>query len=96
MPSKRNKQLPLQPKYNRPNEPVRINEGQAARARGDKASGAWRFAKNLTIKNPAQIIATISDATNTSIWYDEKFEFFFWGSPDDVTCSLPAVMSICY
>lgn len=96
MPSKRNKQLPLQPKYNRPNEPVRINEGQAARTRGDKASGAWRFAKNLTIKNPAQIIATISDATNTSIWYDEKFEFFFLGSPDNVTCSLPAVMSICY
>ncbi|TIA77485.1 hypothetical protein D6C76_04714 [Aureobasidium pullulans] len=84
MPSKRNKQLPLQPKYNRPNEPVRINEGQAARARGDKASGAWRFPKNLTIKNPAQIIATISGATNTSIWYDEKFEFFFWGSPDNV------------
>ncbi|CAD0083175.1 unnamed protein product [Aureobasidium vineae] len=84
MPSIHNKRTPLQPRHNRSNAPLRLNEALAAMKRGDQPIDTWRFAKNMSIKDPSQTIATIGKATNTHIHYDNKFEFKFWGAPDDV------------
>lgn len=90
MPPRHNKQSP-QPKHNRSNAPVYLTDGFVAKQRGEDSSGTWKLAKNMTIRDPSQIISSISSATNTHITYDNKFEFRFWGSLDNVWCSL----SIC-
>ncbi|KAG9893267.1 hypothetical protein KCU94_g13038, partial [Aureobasidium melanogenum] len=84
MPPKNSHKLPLQPRHNRPNAPARVSDGLAAKQRGGDPIDIWRLAKNMTIKDPSQTIMAIGRATNTHITYDGKFEFRFWGSPDDV------------
>lgn len=84
MPPKHNHRHPLQDRHNRPNAPARINDGLAAKQRGEDSIDSWRLAKNITIKNPSQTIMAIGKATNTHIIYDGRFEFRFWGSPDNV------------
>jgi hypothetical protein len=80
----RNNRLPLQPRNNRPNTPVHVNDGLAAKRRGDDAVKSWKLAKNMTIKDPSHTLTTIGRATNTHITYDNRYEFRFWGSPDNV------------
>jgi hypothetical protein len=75
---------PLQPRHNRSNTPVHINDGLAAKQRGEDAVESWRFAKNLTIRDPSQTMMTIGRATNTYMVYDGRYEFRFWGSPENV------------
>ncbi|KAG9622873.1 hypothetical protein KCU64_g20574, partial [Aureobasidium melanogenum] len=87
MPPKNSHKLPLQPRHNRPNAPARVSDGLAAKQRGGDPIDTWRLAKNMTIKDPSQTIMAIGRATNTHITYDGKFEFRFWGSPDDVRYS---------
>ncbi|KAG9682284.1 hypothetical protein KCU95_g14397, partial [Aureobasidium melanogenum] len=84
MPPKNSHKLPLQPRHNKPNTPARVNDGVAAKQSGGDPIDTWRFAKNLTIKDPSQTIMAIGRATNTHITYDGRFEFRFWGTPDDV------------
>ncbi|KAH0400453.1 hypothetical protein KCU89_g5172, partial [Aureobasidium melanogenum] len=84
MPPRNSHKLPLQPRHNRPNAPARVNDGLAAKQRGGDHVDTWRFAKNMTIKDPSQTIMAIGRATNTHITYDGKFEFRLWGSPDNV------------
>ncbi|KAI4841814.1 hypothetical protein E4T45_09337 [Aureobasidium sp. EXF-8846] len=79
----RHNRSPLQPKHNRSNTPVHINDGLAAKQRGEDAVESWRFAKNLTIRDPSQTMMTIGRATNTHIVYDGRYEFRFWGSPEN-------------
>ncbi|KAI4728239.1 hypothetical protein E4T49_03927 [Aureobasidium sp. EXF-10728] len=88
MPPIYNNRTPLQPRHNRPNAPLRLNEALAAMKRGDEPMDTWKFAKNMTIKDPSQTIMTIGKATNTHIHYDSKFEFKFWGAPDDSDADL--------
>ena len=76
--------LPPHPKHNGANTSVRINDGLAAKQRGEDPTGSWRIARNMTIRNPSQTMMTIGRATNTYIAYDNKFEFRFWGSLDNV------------
>jgi hypothetical protein len=83
MPPRHNKPSP-QPKHNRSNARVYLTDGLVAKQRGENPSGSWKFAKNLTIKDPSQIMSSISKATDTHITYDNKFEFRFWGSLDNV------------
>lgn len=87
MPPRNSHKLPLQPRHNRPNAPARVNDGLAAKQRGGDHVDTWRFAKNMTIKDPSQTIMAIGRATNTHITFDGKFEFRLWGSPDNVCCS---------
>jgi hypothetical protein len=94
MPPRYNKQSP-QPKHNRSNPPLHVNDGLAAKQRGENPADSWKFAKNMTIKDPSQIISTIARATNTYISYDNKFEFRFWGSHDNVCCSLSVCNKTC-
>jgi hypothetical protein len=75
---------PYQSKHNRSNTPLQVNAGLAAKQRGDDAAGSWKFPKNMTIRDPSHTIQTIGRATNTHITYDNKFEFHFWGSPENV------------
>lgn len=84
MPPRHNHRHPLQDRNNRPNAPARVNDGLAAKQRGEDPIDSWRLAKNMTIKDPSQIITAIGSATNTHIIYDGKFEFRFWGSSDNV------------
>lgn len=73
-----------QPKRNRPNTPVNVNAGLAAKQRGENAAGNWKIAKNMTIKDPSRTMQTVGRATNTYIAYDNNFEFRFWGSSENV------------
>ena len=75
---------PYQPKNTRSNAPVHVNAGVAAKQRGEDAADSWKFAKNMTIKDPSRTIQTIGRATDTYITYDNRFEFRFWGSPENV------------
>jgi len=86
----RHDKLSYQPKNNRLNAPVHVNAGVAAKQRGEDAADSWKFAKNMTIKDPSRTIQTIGRATNTFITYDNRFEFRFWGSPENVSCSSSA------
>lgn len=83
MPPKNNN-TSYQHKHNRSNTPVHANAGFAAKQRGENAAGRWQFAKNLTIKDPSRTMQTVGRATNTYITYDNKFEFRFWGSLENV------------
>ena len=91
MPPKHDKSQPRS-KQNRSNTPVHVNAGLAAKQRGENAAGSWKFAKNMTIKDPSRTMQTVGRATNTYITYDNKFEFRFWGSLENVCCS----SSICH
>jgi hypothetical protein len=60
-----------------------INRGRAARDRGEKPVSFLKLPRNMAIKDPSKIMADIGNETSTYIWFDRKFEFAFWGLPDD-------------
>ncbi|CAD0094476.1 unnamed protein product [Aureobasidium mustum] len=84
MPPKHNHRTPLQSRPSRSNAPAPVNDSLAAKQRGEDPIDIFKLAKNMTIKNPSQTLMAIGRVTNTHIAYDGKFEFRFWGSPDNV------------